>query len=129
VEAYDKALKLPNPNPALIKIAFAAAIISLNSDDKDLLNVAIQNLLSAKKQEKDSPEVFKQLAAAYSQKNDLPHAYLALAELNLLINKNDKAAEYAKLAKDKLDKADKASLLQADDIAAIAKKDKEKERK
>ena len=126
IVAYNQALKLQTGNKSLSKIALATAIIALDNSDNILLNTAISNLLSAKKEEQDSPEIFKQLASAYSKKNDMGNAYLALAEYNLIINKTDKATEYAHLAKDNLDPTDRPGLIQAEDILAISKKKEKK---
>ena len=122
IAAYNLALKFQTGNKSLVKIALATAIIALDDADKTLLNIAISNLLSAKREEQDNPEIFKQLASAYSKKNDMGNAYLSLAEYNLMINKTDKATEYAKLAKDNLESTDRAGIIQAEDIIAISKK-------
>ena len=122
IVAYNQALKFQTGNKSLVKIALATAIIALDDADKTLLNIAISNLLSAKREGQDNPEIFKQLASAYSKKNDMGNAYLSLAEYNLMINKTDKATEYAKLAKDNLESTDRAGIIQAEDIIAISKK-------
>lgn len=122
IPAYNQALRLQTGNKSLVKIALATAIIALDDADNALLNIAVSNLLSAKKEEQDNPEIFKQLASAYSKKNDMGNAYLSLAEYNLMINKTDKATQYAKLAKENLEPTDRPGIIQADDIIAISKK-------
>ena len=119
--SYQKAVKLQN-RPYLAKIALAQSIITLNSGDKDLTDFAIDNLLDAKLVEKNNPDLFKQLAKAYSQNKNKGRAYLALAELNLLQNDEKKTLKYAKLAKEELSKDDKEGLIKADDIITIVKK-------
>lgn len=129
VVAYDKAIKLNNNND-LARIALASAIINLNTNDKNLIDLAIGNLITALRSEKYDPNIYRQLSIAYNQNNDLGRSYLALAEYNLMNEDKKRADKYAKLAKDNLDKNDKADLLRADDVIDSAKKIKdEKERK
>ncbi len=125
--AYDKAVKLLNSeDSAQSKIAFATAILALKKTDKDLVNLAIKNLEEAKKVEEENPMLLRELSIAYDKINDEGRSFLALAEYNLAINEKDKAREYAKKAKEKLDKNNKLDLIRADDLLELAKEKKEK---
>ena len=126
IVAYKKAVELQKDRAHLAKIGLASSIIALDSKDKDLTNFAIDNLLDASKTEGENPNIFKQLSKAYHQIDNQGRAYLALAELYLLKRDETKTIEYAKLAKEKLDKDDKSALIKADDILQIVKKKKAK---
>jgi predicted Zn-dependent protease len=123
--AYKKAVDLM-PSNNLARIGLANAIISLNAGDRKITEVAIRNLNIALGKEKNDPEIYRQLSIAYNQNKDIGKSYLALAQSNLLKNNKIKAIKYAKLAKEHLDKKDKAHLLQADDILEFAKKIRDK---
>jgi predicted Zn-dependent protease len=124
--AYNQAVKLlPENDNAVIKVALGLAILSLKTDDKDLMKLAIKHLEDAKKYEKENPLLFKQLANGYSRIGDEGRSLLALAEFNFLISDNKKCQKYARDAKEKLKKSDKAELLRADDLLELAKKNKE----
>ncbi|OFW80013.1 MAG: hypothetical protein A2887_00110 [Alphaproteobacteria bacterium RIFCSPLOWO2_01_FULL_40_26] len=120
--AYNQALKLLSLiDSPTTKISFASAILSLKTTDNELINLAIQNLEEAKNFEDENPFLFKQLANAYSRKNDEARSLLALAEFNLLIGEKEKCQKYAKEAKEKLQKSDKMEIMRADDLLELAK--------
>lgn len=121
IVAYKKTIDLL-PNNNLARISLANAIINLNLGDKEITNVAIDNLKIALRKEVYDPSIYKQLSVAYNQNNETGKSYLALAEYNLMQNDKKKATKYAKLAKKNLDKNDKVNLLRADDILEFAKK-------
>lgn len=121
--SYNKALKLlDNRDSAQVKIAFASAIINLNSLDKDLIKLAISNLKQAENFEKSNPFLFKQLAAAYSKNGDEALSFLALAQYNFILRNKDKCLKYAKMAKEKLNKSQKLALIKAEDLIKLAQK-------
>ena len=123
--AYSQAIKnLDRKYSSQAKLAFAAALLNLKTTDKDLLELAIKNLEEAIIYEKQTPFLFKQLSNAYHKLEKEGKSYLALAEYNLLLNKKEKARKYAKKAKEELDESDKVSILRAEDITELSKKDK-----
>ena len=125
VLAYNQAIKLlSEQDGAQAKIAFAAAILALSQNDRELTELALKRLIEAEKYEDENPFLFKQLASGYSKIDDEGRSFLALAEYNLLIGQKEKCTKYAKSAKDKLDKSAKAELLRADDLIELAKSDK-----
>jgi len=124
--AYNETIKfLSALDGAQAKISFASAILTLNQNDKTLLQLAIKKLEEASIFENENPFLFKQLANAYSRMKDEGRSLLALAEYNFLIGDKKKCVKYAKEAKEKLDKSAKAELLRADDLLEIAKDEKE----
>jgi predicted Zn-dependent protease len=124
--AYNQAVKLlSDEDRPLIKVALGSAILSLKTSDQDLIKLAIKELQSAKKYEKENPLLFKQLANGYSRIGDEGRSLLALAEFNFLIGEKEKCRKYARQAKDKLKKSDKIELLRADDLLELSKKDKD----
>ena len=124
IKSYQKAIKLL-PNPALAKISLSNAILTLKTNDKELINFAIQNLKEAEIVEKNNGQIFNELSKAYFKINKKGQAYLALAELNLLQKNDKKAKEYAKLSLDNLkEKEEKSDWLKAKDILEIIKNDK-----
>jgi predicted Zn-dependent protease len=114
---YHKALNLiaKKDNP-LIRISLSNAIIALNSNDQELLQLAISYLKSALTEENDNPLIFRSLAAAYSQIGDKGRYYLSLADFNLSIGNKEAAIKFAKLAKENLDKNAINDLMHVDDI-------------
>ena len=127
--SYNQAIKLiPEKYSGQAKISFAAAILKLQSSDKDLLNLAISRLEQARRFEKENPFLFKQLANAYSKSGDEGRSLLALAEYNLLVGNKEKCRKYAKEAKKKLDKNSKVELLRADDLIDLAKEEDKDEK-
>jgi len=123
--SYNKAIKYLNIKySSQAKLAFAAAILNLNSSDEDLLKLASKNLEEAKIYEKQTPFLFKQLSNSYHKLGQHGKSYLALAEYSLLINEKEKARKYAQKAKDELDEDDKMNILRAEDISELSKKDK-----
>jgi predicted Zn-dependent protease len=66
------------PNPALIQIMLAQAILA--SNNKALAEEAVTLLETAIRREPESPEAFDQMALAYGRKGDLARADLASAQ-------------------------------------------------
>jgi predicted Zn-dependent protease len=66
------------PNPALIQIMLAQALLGTNS--KANADEAQAMLETALKREPESPDAYSQLAIAYARKGDLAHADLASAQ-------------------------------------------------
>ena len=129
---YQKALKfLPKNFRALAQMSIANAIITLETTDIDLLNLAQKNLIAAKKTESDNPQIYKIFAKIYQQKNYQGKSLLAMAELNYWQNDLEKSARYAKEAlsylekcqkdnlSDALDQCDDASVLRAKDLVLL----------
>jgi predicted Zn-dependent protease len=117
---YHQALKLvAKKDNALIRISLSNAIIALNSNDKELLHIAINHLKSALVEESDNPLIFRSLAAAYNQIGDKGRYYLSLADFNLSVENKEAAIKFAKLAKENLDKNAVNDLMHADDINSV----------
>jgi predicted Zn-dependent protease len=64
------------PNPALIQIMLAQALIASNAHGEE----AVTLLDTALRREPESPEAYAQLAMAYGRKGDLAHADLSSAQ-------------------------------------------------
>ncbi|MFT6077377.1 MAG: putative Zn-dependent protease [Rickettsiales bacterium] len=124
--AYNQAIKL-HPHNNLARIALATSIIDLDSKDSKLINFAIKNLNIALKTEEYDSNIYKKLAKAHNQNNDLGQSYLALAQMSLIENDEDKIKKYVKLAKDNLDRNDKTNLLILDDIEEFSDQIKDKD--
>ena len=125
---YKKALNyLDESSKTLAQIAFANAILELKSNDKFLLNLAIENLQKSQKYESENALIFKSLASAYTLDNKDGKAFLALAEYNYILKEDDNAQKLAEEAYKKLEKTqDKISQLRAQDLIEIIKNNKEK---
>lgn len=127
--AYKKAIKLLNASDASqAKIGFASALLTINENDYELTKLAIKNLKEAKIYEDENPFLFKQLANAYSKTGEEGKSFLALAEYNFYRGDKEKTTNYAKKAKDKLPESEKEDITRAEDLIALSKKDKEKEK-
>lgn len=129
---YKKSIQLlENKYSAQAKISFATAILNLNSNDKDLIMLAIKNLEEAQFYEKQVPFLFKQLANAYNKIGDEWRSYFNLAEYYLLLKDNKKSSQYAKKAKELFEQSsevkNKIYATQIDDLISLAIKDEEKE--
>ena len=125
---YKKALNyLDEPSKTLAQIAFANAILELKTDDKFLLNLAIENLQKSQKYDSENALIFKSLSNAYKLDNKNGKALLALAEYNYLLTEDDKAQKLANEALEEFKKTpDKISELRAQDLIEIIKNNKEK---
>jgi predicted Zn-dependent protease len=66
------------PNPALIQVMLAQAILA--SNNKALADEAVTLLETAIRREQESPEAYEQMALAYGRKGDLARADLASAQ-------------------------------------------------
>lgn len=129
VLAYSDSIKLlPVQYSGMAKIAFASSILKLKTNDRDLLKIAITRLEEAKRYEKETPFLFKQLANAYEKYGDDGRSNLAMAEYYFLIGNKSKAQKFAKEAKKKLEKSAKMELLRADDLLDFAKDEKAEEK-
>jgi predicted Zn-dependent protease len=123
--AYNQAIKI-RPSNNLARIALANSIIDLNSDDSKLINFAVENLELALKIEESDINIYKKLAVAYHQNNDLGRSYLALAQMSLIEKNKIRTNKYLKLSKEHLDENYKTNLLILDDIEEFAKNLKDK---
>ena len=108
-------------------MSIANAIITLETTDIDLLNLAQKNLIAAKKTEGDNPQIYKIFAKIYQQKNYQGKSLLAMAELNYWLNDLEKSARHAKEALSYLEKCQKDNLSdaleQCDDTSVLRAKD------
>ena len=128
IKSYHEAIKFL-PHTDLVKISMSTSILALRSNDKDLVNFAIKNLKEANKTEKNSGQIFVELAKAYTKLGEIGKSYLSLAELNLLKKDYEKTKKYAKLALEKLEKNDKSNRIKAQDILEIIKDELKKDGK
>lgn len=128
---YQKAINyLDEPSKTLSQIAFANAILELKTNDKFLLNLAINNLLKSQKYENENALIFKSLARAYKLDNKEGKAYLMLAEYHYILKEYDKAQKLANEAIKEFEKMpDKVSQLRAYDLVEIIKNSQEKSKK
>jgi predicted Zn-dependent protease len=120
IPALEEARKLL-PQQGLLQILEAEAQISAQipgGADK-----ALSLLRLAQKTEAGNPAVFKLLAQAYAQNNDVPRAELATAEFALLTGDRTLALDKATFAQSQF-KQGTREWLRADDILAAAKRKK-----
>ncbi len=125
---YQKAINyLDEQSRTLSQIAFANAILELKTNDKFLLNLAIENLQKSLKYEDENAFIYKILANAYKLNNNDGKALLMLAEYNYILKENNKAQKLANEAIIELEKtSDRISKLRAQDLIEIIKNSKEK---
>jgi predicted Zn-dependent protease len=107
------------PSNGLIQIMLAQALIGKEnaSDAKTALDL----LRAARKSEGQTPQLFRHMARAYAQLNDIPRAELATAEASLLSGDRELALEKAKLAQARF-KQGSPEWLRANDILTIAER-------
>jgi predicted Zn-dependent protease len=104
------------PNPALIQIMLAQALISTN--DAKLADEAVTLLRSAVAKDPEVPAAFTQLAMAYGRKGDLAQADLASAQAATLRGDIKTARELAARAKTRFP-VGSPGWVKADDIVAL----------
>ena len=114
--AIDQARKLL-PNSGLLQLLNAQILISTEKPAN--ADKALSLLTLAKKTEDDSPELFKQMAAAYAIKGDVPRAELATAEYAWMIGDKEMAIKKAKRAQDAF-KHGSREWLRANDLLTFA---------
>ena len=114
VEPLRRAVKLA-PNPALIQVLLAQALIALN--DAKLADEAIGLLRSALAREPEMPDGYAQLAMAYGRKGDLAQADLASAQAAFTRADHKTARELASRAKTRF-AVGSPGWVKADDIAS-----------
>jgi predicted Zn-dependent protease len=119
VAPLREALKLL-PNNGLIQIMMAQAL--LGSDKPQDAGKALELLRTARKSEGNTPQLYKFMAMAYGQLNDIPRAELATAEASLLLGDRELALEKAKRAQDQF-KRGSPEWLRANDILSISERE------
>jgi len=107
-----------SPNPALIQILLAQAMIATNN--VKMADEAIPLLRTALLKEPESTEAYEQLAMAFGHKNDLPDADLASAQAAFARGDNKTARELAARAKMRFP-VGSPGWVKADDIVAFNK--------
>ncbi|MDA7705550.1 M48 family metalloprotease, partial [Rickettsiales bacterium] len=122
---YKKSLNL-NKNNFLAKMVFAKAILDLNSEDPQLINIAIKNLKLVLFAEKENLLGYKLLSKSYNNIGDIARENLTLAQYYLLQKDTEKAKEYAKKAKTLFNEDDQNELLKIRDIIKLSNIDKSK---
>lgn len=120
IPALEVARKLL-PNQGLLQILEAEAQISAQVTGG--ADRALSLLRLAQKTESGNPAVFKLLAQAHAQNNDVPRAELATAEYALLTGDRTLALEKATFAQSQFRQGTR-EWLRADDILAAAKRKK-----
>jgi predicted Zn-dependent protease len=103
------------PNPALIQILLAQALVATN--DAKLANEAIPVLRTALLKEPEAGDAYTTLAMAYGRKNDLADADLASAQAAFARGDNKTARELASRAKQRFP-IGSPGWFRADDIVA-----------
>jgi predicted Zn-dependent protease len=106
------------PNPALIKITLAQALIATNN--AKMAEEAVPLLRSAIAKEPESGDAYEQLAMAYGRKGDLADADLASAQAAFARGDNKTARELAARAKTRFP-VGSPGWVRADDIVAFNK--------
>lgn len=107
--SYKKAVAKA-PQAALIKIAYAHALIESAGTDGKALWQAIDLLDDAEKDEKRSTRIHRLLATAYGRLGDETNARLHLAEEAVLQGRNDEAKRFATYVKDNAPKGSRTAL-------------------
>jgi predicted Zn-dependent protease len=120
IPALEVARKLL-PNQGLLQILEAEAQISMQVAGG--ADRALSLLRLAQKTESGNPAVFKLLAQAHAQNNDVPRAELATAEYALLTGDLTLALEKATFAQSQFQQGSR-DWLRADDILSVAKRKK-----
>ncbi len=116
IPAIERARKLL-PNNGLLQLLNAQILIA--TERLDLVDKAVTLLTLAKKTEGDTPDLFKQMAAAYAIKGDVPRAELATAEYAYAIGDKQMALEKAKRAQSAFKHGTK-EWLRANDLVTFA---------
>jgi predicted Zn-dependent protease len=110
------------PNPALIQILLAQAIVATN--DPKSADEAISLLHSAVMKEPEAADAYTSLAMAYARKNNLADADLASAQAAFARGDNKTARELAERAKQRFP-IGSPGWVRADDIVAFNKNQKQ----
>jgi len=110
------------PNPALIQILLAQALVATN--DATMSDQAIVLLHTALLKEPESTEAYTTLAMAYGRKKDLADADLASAQAAFARGDNKTARELAERAKQRFP-IGSPGWVRADDIVAFNKNQKD----
>jgi predicted Zn-dependent protease len=100
------------PNPSLIQIMLAQALIASNAHGEE----AVTLLETALRREPESPEAYAQLAMAYGRKGDLAHADLSSAQAAFMRGELQTARQLAARAKTRFP-VGSPGWVKADDIA------------
>jgi predicted Zn-dependent protease len=100
------------PNPSLIQIMLAQALIASNAHGEE----AVTLLETALRREPESPEAYAQLAMAYGRKGDLAHADLSSAQAAFMRGELLTARQLAARAKTRFP-VGSPGWVKADDIA------------
>ena len=115
IEPLRQAVKLA-PNPALIQVMLAQAIISLNN--AKLADEAVTLLRAAIAREPEIPEAYSQLAMAFGRKGDIAQADLASAQAAFTRGDYKTSRELASRAKTRFP-VGSPGWVKADDIAGF----------
>ena len=110
------------PNPSLIQILLAQALVATN--DPKLAEEAVALLRAALLKEPESGDAYTTLAMAYGRKNDLADADLASAQAAFARGDNKTARELAERAKQRFP-VGSPGWVRADDIVAFNKNQKQ----
>jgi predicted Zn-dependent protease len=110
------------PNPALIQILLAQALVATN--DTKLSNEAVPILRTALLKEPEESNAYTTLAMAYGRENDLADADLASAQAAFARGDNKTARELAERAKQRFP-IGSPGWVRADDIVAFNKNQKD----
>ena len=116
IPAIERARKLL-PNNGLLQLLNAQILIGTEKPEN--ADKALTLLTLAKRTEGDTPDLFKQMAAAYAIKGDVPRAELATAEYAWAIGDKEMALKRAKRAQDAFKHGSK-EWLRANDLLTFA---------
>ncbi|NJM31193.1 MAG: M48 family metallopeptidase [Rhizobiales bacterium] len=107
------------PSNGLIQMMLAQALIG--TENAGNAKPALDLLRAARKSEGQTPQLYRFMALAYGQLNDIPRAELATAEASLLSGDRELAMEKAKIAQSRF-KQGSPEWLRANDILTIAER-------
>jgi predicted Zn-dependent protease len=116
IPAIEQARKLL-PDNGLLQLLNAQLLIATEKPSN--ADKALSLLTLAKRTEGDTPDLFKQMAAAYAIKGDVPRAELATAEYAWAIGDKEMALKKAKRAQDAFKHGSK-EWLRANDLLTFA---------
>lgn len=109
------------------RIYLSQAVLNVAKSDPELINFAIDNLLTAKRYEGNNPFLYRQLYFAYGKNGNKFLSHYNYANYNYLIGDVNEAHKYVQLAQKEISadkKISQSDKLKLEDLAQIIKNDK-----
>lgn len=116
IEPYREAVRLM-PESGLLRLGLGQSLVAVN--DPELSDEAVEELKRAVSLDKDMPLAWYQLSQAYDRKGERPLAELAVAEQSYAMGDYIRAREFARRAREDLDR-DTLDWRRATDILAVS---------